>query len=194
MKTISYYDLQLIPELSHLSQFDIMSPDNDYLVNPFLHKIGFDLERCGLEYRVCQHRSLTGKIVLGLQIAGEVRIDREFLSSPWATAEDKMIAAGRYDRSLGNELSNMLGVTVQYGNVFALDDEEQKEHWMTQEEIERIEDQLASLGIALENTRGDQRKRDGSLKRPRDYHEQEVFEKVRKKKANRSTLKHREIA
>ncbi len=195
MKVVSYTDLQMIPELSKFNMFDFMHPNNDDVVNKYLYTMGFDFERSGLEYRVCQHRNLKGEKVIGLQIAGEIRIDREFLSSEWCTAEDRMIACGLYDRSLGDDLSKAMNVQVQYGSVHALDDEESmKEHWQQQEEIERIEDELATLGIVLDSIRGDQRKRDGSLKRPRDYHEVEPYERVRRKKKNRSTLKHREIS
>lgn len=190
MKTISFKDIQVV--LPHLSQFHMMAKECDGEVNPILHTVGFDLNR-GIEYRVCQHRTLKGEAVVGLQIVGEVRTDREFLSSPWATAEDKLIAAGITDRSLGNELSIMMGCTVQYGSVFALEGEENREHWMTQEDIEKLEDEIESLNIVLKDIRGEQRRRDGSLKRPRDYFEVEQFEKVRRKKKDRSTLRHREI-
>jgi hypothetical protein len=44
----------------------------------------------------------------------------------------------------------------------------------------------------MDNIRGDQKKRDGSQKRPRDYFEAEQIEKVRRKKKDRSTLRHRQ--
>lgn len=192
MKTISWKDLTIIPELSHLTQWDFMNPQFDYLVNPYLYTLGFELG-LGLEYRVCQHRTLSGEAIVGLQIVGEIRTDRAFLASPWATAEDRMVACGRTDRSLGDDLSKAMNVQVSYGNVFALDSEEQKELWMTQEEIEAIEDQIELMGNILKDVRGDMRRRDGSLKRPKDYFESEPYEKVRRKKKDRSTLRHREV-
>lgn len=190
MKTVSYADLKLIPQLAHLSHFDFMHPDNDSLVNEYLWLMGFNIH-AGIEYRICHHRRLTGEAIVGLQIAGEIRTDREFLSSPWCTAEDRMVACGITDRSLGDDLARAMNTQVEYGGAFSLEDEEHKELWMTEAEIEKIEDEMEALMPLLHSIRGDQHRRDGSLKRPRDYHEQEAFEKVRRKKRNRTTLKHR---
>lgn len=191
MKSISIKDLLLAEPLAKLNQFDVLHPDNDYLVNPVLHQMGFDLSR-GLEYTVSYHRRLNKEDCVGFVITGEVRTDREFLSSPWCSAEDRMIAAGRVDSSLALELAKMMNVQIDYGSRFALEDEEQKELWQENSEIERIEDELLALGVVLDNIRGNQLRRDGSRKRPQDYHVEEAYEKPRKKKDNRSTLRHRE--
>lgn len=193
MKSVSAKDLLLVSSLSHFTQFDILNPANDFVVNPVLHTLGFALDR-GLEYIVSYHRRLNKEACCGVVVVGEVRTDREFLLSPWCSAEDRIIAIGTYDKSLSLELSKMMGVQIDYGSKFALEDTELKELWQEDEDISRIEMELEALEQVLKNVRGEQRRKDGSLRRPQDYHFEEPCEKERRKKKNRVSLKHREVA
>ncbi len=192
MKSVSTSDLVLIPALSHFSQFDFLSPENDHVVNPFLYEMGFDLD-FGLEYRCCYHRNLQKQCLTGYMIVGEVRTDREFMTSVWCTAEDKVIAAGKFDLSLAQELSRMSGIGVDYDNPYGLEMEEMNEFELDLSETERIEDELVALQAVLDNVRGDQFLRSGRRKKPHEYHQEEPYQKERKKKRNRTTLKHRHI-
>lgn len=192
MKHISANDLSLIPSLSHFNQFDILNPANDCVVNPVLYEMGFAID-LGLCYTVAHHRRLTGEVCTGFLILGEVRTDREFRLSPWCSVEDRMICAGKTDISLARELAGMSGVSQsQYGGSFAPEDEEMNELHQDLDDIERIEAEMEALGIVLEAVRGNQHRKDGSRKRPIDYHQEEAYDKPRKRKENRTTLKHRE--
>lgn len=190
MKSISTYDLLKVSSLAHLSIFDLINPQYDYLVNEVLWEYGLDVDR-PLIYEVTYHRCLDKQAKVGFVIIGEVRQDKQFRLSPWCTAEDRMIAAGKKDLSLARELAGMMNIQNNYGSEFALEDEEAMELWQDQDEIERIEDELASMRIVLDNVRGNQFKRNGTRKLAHEYHEQEPYQKERRKKKNRSTLKHR---
>lgn len=194
MKSISVKDVRLISALSHLSDFEVVHPDFDATVNPYLFEYGFDLSK-GLFYTVSHHRRLDRSACTGFVITGEVRCDAAFRLSPFCSVEDRLIAAGKYDQSLARELAAMCNVAQSnYGVSFALDNEEEKELYQDQETIDKIEDELEALEAVLLNIRGNQHRRDGSLKRPQDYHFEEPREKERRKKKNRVSLKHREVA
>lgn len=193
MKSISYKDLQRVSFLSHLSQFDMMSADNDEVVGEALWEFGIDIN-FPLCYNVSYHRTLNKEAICGLMISGEIRQDKQFRLSPFCTLEDRMIIAGMKDLSLAHELAAIQNVAQSnYGSNMSLEDEEVTEHLMDASETERIEDELEALGNALNNIRGDQFLSNGARKRMKDYHMSEEFERVRKKKKNRSTLKHREM-
>lgn len=191
MKSVSVTDLQLIPELSGYSIFDFLNPKNDEVVNEYLYEMGFDVDK-GVEYTVSYHRNWQKQALVGYVIVGEMRNDWQFKRSSWCSAEDRLIAAGSRDLSLAKELAAMMNIQIEYGSIYSLEQEEDKEFYMDQEDIDRIEDEMELLEEVMKNIRGEQHKKDGSLKRPRDYHEQESYEKVRRKKKNRTTLKHRE--
>lgn len=195
MKAISAYDIMKISEIASLglTQFDMMSCEHDATINKYLYEVGIDISR-GVYYNVSYHRTLDKQAKVGLVFSGELRCDRAFLSSQWATAEDRMIAAGvNGDISLARELASMLGAQVEYGSSYSLEDSEDGEYLMEINEIERIEDEMEALGNALLNIRGEQKKRNGAQKKPHEYFEQEPYQKERRKKKNRSTLKHRHL-
>lgn len=193
MKSISALDLQLIPELSHLNIFEIVHPDNDDLVAPFLYEFGMDMNK-GVEVVCSHHRRLNRQAATSFVFVGEVRTDNAFRLSPFCSVEDRLIMAGKTDLSLAKELASMANVAqTNYGVSFALDNEEAGELHQDKEDIDRIESELELLETMLSHIRPEQRRKDGSLKKMREYNNQETYERPRKKKANRSTLKHRQI-
>jgi hypothetical protein len=165
-----------------------MNPANDHLVNPVLHTIGFDLER-GLAYNVALHRSWDKQVGVGLIISGECRTDRLFQLSEWCTAEDRQIGQG--DLSLAEHLASMERSQTNYSEGNEL--EEDKEAYLEQDEIEAIEDEIMNMSMVLRAVRGDQYRRDGSLKRPQDYHQEEAVDRKRKKWTKRSNAKREQI-
>lgn len=193
MKAISCLDLQLIPELSHLNIFEIVHPDNDEIVAPFLYEFGMDMNK-GVEVVCSHHRRLNRQAATSFVFVGEVRTDNAFRLSPFCSVEDRLIMAGKTDLSLAKELASMANVAqTNYGVSFALDNEEAGELHQDKEDIDRIESELELLETMLSHIRPEQRRKDGSLKKMREYNSQETYERPRKKKANRSTLKHRQI-
>lgn len=182
MKTISVTDLKLIDGLDHLNYFELVHPDNDHLVNPYLEMMGFDIFK-PLEYRAYQHRNLQNQVVINYVIAGELSLDRKHLTGPFGSFEDRKIAAGMVDKSLFEELHSMGSRCHDYGASSALDEtipsRENEEYKKEEQEIAR---QIKLLEDILFDIRGSQYKQDGSLKTAYDYHHPEEPVKKRRKK------------
>jgi hypothetical protein len=181
MKTISVTDLKRIPELSHLRMIDFINPQNDLLVAPFLKVLGFDLDY-PIEYMARQHRNLAGEVVIAYMVCGEVECNERFLRSAFATAEDRIIAAGYKDLSLASQMSNALSTSRNYdtGVVEGFPPD------MTNPDEAAIVEQIEVLTNLLDQVRPDRFKEDGSLKTIVEYHtpaEPEVAKKERRKRS-----------
>jgi hypothetical protein len=184
MKTISVTDLKLIDGLAHLNYMEMVHPSNDELVNNYLQMLGFDIDK-PLEYRAYQHRNLQGQIVINYVIAGELLLDREHLTGPFGSLEDRMIAASLQDKSLFAELHSMGHTCPSYGSDGALDQEiPTREYEEYREEEQRVTEQIKQLEDLLFHIRGSQYKSNGELKTAWDYKNPEVpvVKKKRKKK------------
>lgn len=186
MKAISVYDLKLIPELKHLTYFDMVHPDNDKIVNPFLAEMGFDLDY-PLIYTVSQHRTLQNTVEIGYVIRGEVNISRAHLMGPWATLYDRMVAAAYTDPSLCVALCQQMNTSLDYtafssrgSNSPGTPSENFPEELCNPNEGEILA-QIRELEELLFQIRGSQYKEDGSLKMPIDYHQAEEAPKQRRK-------------
>jgi hypothetical protein len=162
MKTISVTDLKLIPELSHLRDIDFIDPANTELIKPFLKVLGFDLDY-PVEFIPSQHRNLQNKVVISYQIVGEVECNAAFLTSQWATAEDRMIAAGYRDLGLAKDLASSSTIGRNYGGS---DNEAVLEALapdMLNPDEQEIAAQIQTLKDLLLIVRGNPYKADGSL-------------------------------
>lgn len=158
MKTISVTDLKLIPELSHLRMIDFIDPKNDALIAPYLEELGFDLDY-PIEYMARQHRNLQGKVVIAYMIAGEISCNEKFLKSAFATAEDRIIAAGYRDLSLAKDMARGMHTSR---------DIEGEVEGFSPDQANPDEDdilmQIKVLDDLLLDVRGDPYKEDGSRK------------------------------
>lgn len=178
MKTISVTDLMLVPELSQLRMIDFIDPKNDVLIAPYLKVLGFDLDY-PIDFIPSQHRNLQGQIVIAYQIVGEVDINSNFLSSSYATPEDRIIAAGYKDMGLANDMSRSLSTSREYSGAvegFPLE--------LTNPDEAAIIEQLNVLTNLLYEVRPGMYKEDGSLKTITEYHTpvEEVAKKERKRR------------
>ncbi len=179
MKTISVTDLQLIPELSHLRMIDFIDPKYDELVSPFLAKLGFDLD-FPIEFAPSQHRNMQGKVVIAYRIIGEVECNNAFLTSPFATAEDRVVARGYRDLGLAGDMAKQLTAGRDYGH----DDGQGEKGFppeLTNEDEQTIKDQINSLAGLLMIVRGNPFRQDGSRATLAEYGVEEVPEKTRRK-------------
>lgn len=165
MKTVSVTDLKLIPELSHLRMIDFIDPKNDALIAPYLKVLGFDLEY-PIEYKAVQHRNLQGQVVIAYMIAGDVDCNESFLSSPFATVEDRIIVAGYKDMSLARQMTESLSTSRQYDSGTA----EGFPADLTNSDEKAILEQIKVLQDLLEQVRPNMRGEDGSLKTLNEYH------------------------
>lgn len=185
MKSISVTDLQLIPELSHLRMIDFIDPKYDTLIAPFLRKLGFDLD-FPIEYAPSQHRNLQGKVVIAFRIIGEVECNNAFLTSEWATAEDRIIARGYRDLTIAGDMAKQLTVGRDYGH----DDQGQGEKGfppeLTNENEKEIKTQINVLEGLLMIVRGNPFRQDGSRATLAEYGVAEVPEKTRRKSVKKT--------
>lgn len=190
MKVISSFDLLRIEALSHLTIFDIINPANDSIVNPFLAIMGIDLDY-GVNYYVAYHRTLSNETKVGYVLAGELQCNRAFVNSPWCSAMDRLIISGYNDRSLAYDLMLMNGTSVDYSTVHALDEKDNEQvqnildNYQDKEVTERIEEEMRVLQEILDNVRGDQYTKGGTLKTPEQYHEEETEVKFFRNKRNK---------
>lgn len=113
MKTFSSTDLILFPELSHLRMLDVIDPKNTDAIAPLLKRVGFDLDY-PIQFVPVQHRNLQQQVVIAYMLVGEVECNESFLSSEWATTEDRIIAAGYKDLSKADDMARALTSSRDY--------------------------------------------------------------------------------
>ena len=178
-KTLSVEDLKVVDELSHLRTLDFINPVNDDLIAPYLKVFGFDLDY-PIEYIACQHRTLSGKVVVSYLISGEVEINDSFLSSSFATTEDHMIAAGYRDLGVAEDIASAMTAGREYGggDEGFPSDQANPDEKIILEQIKQLNDMLLVI-------RGNPFKKDGSRKTMAEQHLVEPVEKVRKKSVSR---------
>jgi hypothetical protein len=175
MKAISVYDLQVIEELAHLSIFDLVHPDNDKVVKPFLEIMGFDTEY-PLHYTVSQHRTWANEVKIGYVIRGEVSIARKDLNGPWGTVLDKLVAADYQGGGLLQDMLSLMSTKLDY-NAFhdcREPDPETLEQFpaclKNPDELELLA-QIRQLEDILFEIRGNPYASDGNLRMPGDVDE-----------------------
>ena len=189
MKAISAFDLQIIPELSHLSMFDMIDLNNDKLIYPYLAEMGFDTDY-PIHYTVSQHRTLQNTVKIGYVLRGEVSINRKDLNGPWATITDKLVAAEYMDISLCREMMEQMSTSLNYDSFHTATDVEANEPFpsvLADPDESRITAELNLLKDILLLARGNPYAKDGNLKMPKDYEpgadvEVNVQRKKRRKK------------
>lgn len=185
MKAISVCDLKIIPELSNLSIFELVHPDNDKLVNPFLEIMGFDMEY-PLHYTVSQHRTMQNKVKIGFVIRGEVNISRHHIAGEWSSLYERMVAAAVTDPSLCVELCKQMNTGLDYSSFTNSrgQDVETPENFpdsLSDPDEKRVLGEIRQLEAILFEIRGDQYNADGTLKMPEDYNTTITATKQRKR-------------
>ena len=167
--TISANDLLLADELAGMTIFDVVHPDNDAKVNPILHMIGIDLKQ-SVSYDASQHRTLTGKVVVGYQISGHPRLDREFRQSAYCSSEHLMLATAYTDPGFARELRSMSATCSCYDTSWSLDKSDAiLDSYENREESKRLSAEIQALTDLLFHIRPNQYKSNGDLKTPEDY-------------------------
>ncbi len=176
MKTFSVTDLKLIPELSHLRMLDFIDPKNDKLIAPYLRIVGFDLDY-PVQYIPSKHRNLQGQEIIAYQIVGEVECNESFLNGPWATTEDRIIAAGYRDIGKAEDMAQALTSARDYDSGVV---EGFPPDLANPDEAEILM-QIKVLEDLLLNVRGSPFKQDGSRFTLAEWGVAEAPEKKRKK-------------
>lgn len=114
-KVISFSDLKLIPELSHLNEIQMLHPTNDELMLTYLDKIGMDCEYA-VEYLPSKHRNMQNNVVLGFQAVGELQCGLAFVNSVFCSTVERIAIASYQDRSLTQELAGMMNNTLDFNS------------------------------------------------------------------------------
>jgi hypothetical protein len=109
-----------------------------------------------------------------------VDINSNFLNSSFATAEDRIIAAGYKDISLANEMSRSLSTSREYSGVAEAFPAE-----LSNPDEAAIMEQIEVLQNLIDQVRPNMRREDGSLKTIFEYHAPPL-EPVKKERRKRS--------
>lgn len=106
MICVSVSDLQLITELSGMSEFDIISIYSDEKVAKYLYKIGIDTDFPWV-YLANKHRNLQGNILTGYRICGEIRCDSTYRDSYMAGITERLVISSYSDPSFMEEIAEL---------------------------------------------------------------------------------------
>ena len=113
MKNISFRDLQLCSKFSGMNEIQMLKLSNDDDMAWVLQQIGFDTQYA-VSYVPLVHRDMRNTVGLGFMAVGEINMNSEFIDSPLCTLTERMIAAAYIDPSLTRELSNLMGMRVNF--------------------------------------------------------------------------------
>jgi len=177
MICISVSDLQLITELSEMSEFDIVRIENDPLVAKYAHQIGIDVEY-PMAYFANKHRNLQNKVVTGYRLCGEVRCDVEYRNSYLAGITERLIISSFSDPSKMTEIAELSFKTRDWAEYLndndSLDWQEDRAvlpQDQLEEDWEAEEKKIAELNDILVSIRGPVYNSSGALKTMEEYKE-----------------------
>ena len=143
MKTISFRDILVCEELSHIkNEIDLLSIENDEVMEKILAACGIDTQYSVL-YIPSKHRDMQNKVSIGFMAVGDISINRKFINSPMCSTTERMVAASYTDPSLTRELANLMGGTVNFRSL--------QEESMDFEGEELPEDMLELDRVAVAN-------------------------------------------
>ena len=175
MRSISFRDLKLIPELSRYNEIELIHPSNEELMLHWLGKIGFDTDY-SVMYLPSKHRDMQNKVAVGFRAVGEISLNRGFVNSPMCSLVERMAVAGYTDRSLAQEMAERAGKTV---DVQAISDREDLAgpscedftNDMIEPDWKEVEGQIRALEDIRDQLRGPIRNSAGAYKTPTEYEE-----------------------
>jgi hypothetical protein len=113
MKNISFRDLRLCTPFVGMSEIQMLTLENDDNMAWALDQIGFDIEY-PISYVPLKHRDMQGKVGLGFMCVGEINMNSSYVESSLCTLAERMIVAAYTDPSLTKELSNLMGMRVNF--------------------------------------------------------------------------------
>lgn len=166
-RVFSFRDLRRIPELSQLTEAEMLKPEHDALVNQALAQLGFNIN-APILYVPSQHRDFAGKVAVGFRAVGEISSDPAYLNSRICPLIERLIWAAQKDPSLAKELSKMMGHSVN------LDDDAAEEaadfpDTDVDPNYEIIQEQITTLTLLRDVLRGSPYNDQGNLKTPAEY-------------------------
>lgn len=177
MLSISLSDMQLITELSTLSEFELVRIDNDELVAKYLYKIGVDTEFPWV-YLANKHRNLQDNIVTGYRVCGEVRCDAAYRDSYLAGITERLVISSFSDRSFMEEIAELSYKVIDFEEHLhdndSIDYDESRALFgadQLEEDWEEQEAAIKELQGILFDIRGSAYNSSGALKTMKEYAE-----------------------
>lgn len=178
-KTISFRDLQVAEELSHLNEIQMLHIDNDPLVNNVLRQCGMDIDY-GVAYIPSKHVDMQGRIAIGYMAVGEVSINREYIDSPLSSSTDRLVAAGYRDVSLAQELLTLATSNRAYSEFVDTEYLPEAEDVVgydeadVEEDYEWVSAQIQQLEDIRDALRGSMFNSAGTLKTAEEYQQEKM--------------------
>lgn len=168
-RVFSFRDLQRIPALSNLTEIQLLAIERDDLINSYLGKLGFDLNKAIL-YSPAKHRDLSGKVGVGFRAVGDINPNnREFLNSKLCQPIERLVAASKYDMSLTRELAKLMGSTVELKDDQAVEEDDGFPDELIEEDYDAVEAEILVLENIRDMIRGSPYNEHGALKTPSEY-------------------------
>lgn len=127
----------------------------DEKVKPFLWEMGIDV-RLPFDVVVAVHRDWNNKVGVGYLYSGEIRRDKEFVSSRWCDMIDRVAIAYSKDFSLGQELVQLMNRTFDPRSLSELDEKEWEQEFQVDEDYEKNSQLIATLIAVRDSVRGEQ--------------------------------------
>ena len=103
-KGVSFSDIIRFSSFSHLTPFDLLSPEYDEDVKPYLYDMGIDTN-LRIDVQACLHRNMSGHKAVGYRYIGFERTDEKWLKNPQCTMAARL--ASQEDPSLAAEMKGM---------------------------------------------------------------------------------------
>lgn len=156
-RVISFSDLKLAEELSHLNSIQMCHPSNDELMFSVLDQLGMDCQYA-VEYLPSQHRNMQGKVVIDFQATGELQLQRSFVDSYLCSPIERNIAYGYTDLSLSEALASTSWTNPDYDAFHQEEMSEECELFMDQQQdtfdYEFVGKQIEQLRSIRDTLRG----------------------------------------
>lgn len=169
-RVFSFRDIKRAPKLAHMTEVEILSIQNDYLVNEVLAAVGFDIAQPIL-YMASKHRDLAGHVAVGFRAVGEIDGFSDYMSSRQVPLIERLIWAAQKDPSLARELSKMIGHSVDFRND-AIEDDGPSLDEDIDPDYQMLTEQIEALHELRDHARGWPFNEQGNLKTPSEYQQQ----------------------
>ena len=171
-RILSFRDLRLIPELSQYSEIDLLHPSMDDTVNKWLEEFGFNTN-APVQYIPNKHRDMQGNIGVGFRAIGTIAVGSEFLDTPLATMEDRILATFFTDPSLARELASMLNTGIRFADVPESYDESDDDfpEELIEPDYPEVSKEIALLETIRDAVRGPMYNESGAPKTYKEYAE-----------------------
>lgn len=113
MRQISMRDLKLADSLSHMSELEMLSPENEAALKEVLAEIGFNVQQ-PINFIPCLHRDMKQHAAVGFLVTGEYNVDRKY--NKFIDTTDRVVIVGMQDPSLAKDMLEIMGKKFSYKN------------------------------------------------------------------------------